>query len=188
MKFGVSYGKIIFIRGDFPRYRHLHKLTNKFLNIFLREREKELFREYGGRDLEMRRIIKLTLLLVVGVILVACSEKEGQLTRVDVQKVNEEGNYDDVLMITEIEDIELIEEAILNVNWEPNTEAKMARIEDVLAILFFSFDENMPERLYEYRIWFDNNETATIISNNENEGYGKLNKKDAQNLKSILFK
>ena len=144
--------------------------------------------KYEGRNIEVKKIIGLTLLLVLGVILVACSEEKGQLTRVDVQKVNEEGNYEDVMMITDIEGIELVEKSLSNVSWEPNTEAKMARKEDVLAILFYSFDENMPERLYEYRIWFEDNETATIISNNENEGYGKLNKKDAQNLKSILFK
>lgn len=31
----------------------------------------------------------------------------------------------------------------------------------------------MPERLYQYRIWFEG-ETATIISEKENEGYGRL--------------
>ncbi len=30
---------------NFPPHRHLHKLSNKFINIFLKEREKEQFRE-----------------------------------------------------------------------------------------------------------------------------------------------
>lgn len=46
--------------------------------------------------------------------------------------------------------------------------------EDVLAILSYIYDKNMPERLYEYRIWFNVNDTGTFISNNEKEGYGML--------------
>ncbi len=136
----------------------------------------------------MKKILGFTLLLVAGIILVACSEEKGQLTRVDVQKVNEEGDYEDVIMITESEDIEAIEKLLRHVKWEPNTEPGMARKEDVFAVLFYSFDEDMPERLYEYRIWFENNGAATIISNNEKEGYGTLSKEHAQELKDRLFK
>lgn len=48
-------------------------------------------------------------------------------------------------MVTDPEKIYLLEEYITNVNWEPNTEAEMARKEDLKATLFYTFDKNMPE-------------------------------------------
>lgn len=45
----------------------------------------------------------------------------------------------------------------------------------------------MPERLYEYRIWFEESNVATIINGIENEGYGKLDKEYAQILKDSLY-
>ncbi|MFC5602801.1 hypothetical protein [Sporosarcina koreensis] len=149
----------------------------------------------------MRRIIGLSLFLVLGVLLAACSEKEGELpkvvnqeaieeegelTRVDVQEVNEKWNSEDVVTITDPEKLDMIKKSLGNVKWEPNVEAEMAREEDVVFTLFYSFDKNMPERLYEYRIWFENNETATIISNKESEGYGRLDRESTQNLKNAL--
>lgn len=148
----------------------------------------------------MRRIIRLPLFLVLVVILVACSEKEeeltkvdikevieeDELTRVDVQEVNEKGNSEDVVTITDPEKLDMIKKSLGNVKWEPNVEAEMAREEDIVVTLFYSFDKNMPERLYGYRIWFSNNETATIISNKESEGYGRLDRENTQNLKNAL--
>lgn len=47
----------------------------------------------------------------------------------------------------------------------------------------------MPERLFEYLIWFSqSNNTATIISNNVKEGFGTLDKEDAHTLENILLK
>ncbi|MEH7178053.1 hypothetical protein [Neobacillus vireti] len=64
----------------------------------------------------------------------------------------------------------------------------MARKEDVKATLFFKYDENMPERLFEYQIWFNqSNDTAMIISSNVKEGYGTLDKENAQALEKILL-
>jgi len=125
--------------------------------------------------------------LVLGILLAACSEKEGQLTRVDVQEVNKEGNNEEVI-ISDQETLDTINKSLEHVKWEPNTEASMARREDVIAILFYTIDENMPESLVEHRIWFEVNDTATIISNHENQGYGKLEQEYAQRLKSALIK
>ncbi|MBM6617819.1 hypothetical protein [Bacillus suaedaesalsae] len=133
----------------------------------------------------MKKIINLTILLML---LAGCDgHGNSQLERIEVQKVSEEGNYEETIMITDMERIDLIKETFIEVNWEPNTKAEMARKEDLLAALFYSFDKNMPERLYEYRIWFNSNETATIISNNEKEGYGKLDKENAEKLKENLL-
>ncbi|OEH94103.1 hypothetical protein [Bacillus solimangrovi] len=91
-------------------------------------------------------------------------------------------------MITEQEKIDLLRNSFENVNWESNIKVKMVRKEDIVVTLFYTFDENMPERLYEYRIWFNENETVTIISNNEKERYGTLEKEHSQNLKNVLIK
>jgi hypothetical protein len=68
-----------------------------------------------------------------------------------------------------------------SVTWEPNTKADMARREDAIATFFVQEEKNMPERLYEYRIWFEG-EIATIISSKENEGYGRLVDEDQVHL------
>lgn len=103
----------------------------------------------------MKKIITLSLLFVLVMLLAACSEQENeQLTRVDFQNVNKDGNYEESIMITDKETIDLLKNSFEKVKWEPHTKAEMSRKEDVLAILFYTFDENMPERLYEHRIWF----------------------------------
>ncbi|TRZ40694.1 hypothetical protein CEQ21_02880 [Niallia circulans] len=92
-------------------------------------------------------------------------------------------------MITDKETIDVLRKTLKKTKWEPNVEHKMARKEDVKATLFFKYDKNMPERLFEYLIWFkQNNDTATIISNNVKEGYGTLDKDNAETLESILIK
>lgn len=111
-----------------------------------------------------------------------------QLTRVDIEVVKADGSYEDSVMITDEKMVDTIRKAFKQIKWEPNVEPKMARKEDVKATLFFKYDENMPERLFEYQIWFkQNNDTATIISNNEKEGYGTLDKENAQALENVFL-
>ncbi|QED46587.1 hypothetical protein [Cytobacillus dafuensis] len=139
----------------------------------------------------MKKIKNVTFLFVFIVLMAGCmKEEKGQLTRVDVQKMNPDGNYEDVFMITDSETIERITTVIENIKWEPNKdkEAEMARKADVKATLFFEYNKDMPERLNEYDIWFgENNGTATIISNNKDEGFGSLDKDNAHILKSELL-
>lgn len=133
----------------------------------------------------MKKIINFTSLFVFMVLLVGCiGEEKGQLSRVDVQKIDTEGKYEDVVMITDRESIELLRQSFEQIKWD-NKVVKVARKPDVEATLFYTFDENKPERLYEYEIWFNESAgTATIISNNENESYGELDKDNAQALKN----
>lgn len=116
--------------------------------------------------------------------------RKRQLTRVDVQKIETEGNYEDVLMITDSKSIELLRQAFEQIKWDNNmVKLEMARKPDIKATLFYTFDENMPEKLYVYKIWFNENAgTATIISNNENASYGELDKDNAQALKNNFLK
>lgn len=111
-----------------------------------------------------------------------------QLTRVDIEVVKPDESYEEAVMITDEETVDALRKAIKQIKWEPNVEPKMARKEDVKATLFFEYDENMPERLFEYQIWFNqSNDTATIISTNVQEGYGTLDKENAQALVNILL-
>lgn len=137
--------------------------------------------------LRMKKFRGMILVGLLGIILSACSDKEDQLTRIDVQKVNEEGNYEDIQIIADKEKINFVEKSLDNVRWEPQTEVNLLKKEDALVTAFYTYDENMPERLNEYKIWFEENDTVTIISNKEDEGYGRLDKENAQNLQNILF-
>lgn len=143
----------------------------------------------------MKKTMLFTILLSVFVLmLVGCGENEkftgimdDRLTRVDVQEINSDGNYGDFVMITDNESIELLRTKFEKVQWKTNVDPIMDGKEDLLVTLFFELDKNMPERLYEYRIWFNSDDTATIISNNEKEGYGKLDKENGEILKSTLL-
>ncbi|MED3550021.1 hypothetical protein [Cytobacillus praedii] len=139
--------------------------------------------------------LSLTISIIFAMFLIGCMEKTpkefhiNQLTRVDVEVVKTDKNYEEAEMITDEGTIERLRKIFKQVEWEPSAEPKMARMEDVKATLFFEYDKNMPERLFEYEIWFNQrNNTATIISNNEKEGFGTLDKDHAQTLKNILLR
>ncbi|MEH7113789.1 hypothetical protein V7124_15555 [Neobacillus niacini] len=138
--------------------------------------------------------IYLIISMVFLMFLIGCSNngsKEvnlNQLTRVDVEVVKADESYEEAVMITDVESLEVVRKSFEHIKWEPNVEPKMARKENVKATLFFEYDENMPERLFTYQIWFNqSNDTATIISNNEKEGFGTLDKENAQILEKILL-
>ncbi|WHX98721.1 hypothetical protein [Neobacillus sp. DY30] len=143
--------------------------------------------------LEKTNVFRIIFMIFV-LFLTGCTNKAqieydlSQLTRVDVEVVKEDDTYEEAFMITDEETVDVLRKAFKQVNWEPNAEPKMARKEDVKATLFFKYDANMPERLFEYQIWFkQSNDTATIISNNEKEGYGTLDKEVAKTLENIFL-
>lgn len=137
-----------------------------------------------------RIIFIISVMLLIGCTNKAPNEYDlNQLTIVDVEVVKADESYEEALMITDEETVDVLRNAFEKVKWEPNAEPKMARKEDVKVTLFFKYDENMPERLFEYQIWFNqSNDTATIISNNVKEGYGTLDKENAKTLENILLK
>ncbi|RSD28833.1 hypothetical protein [Mesobacillus subterraneus] len=131
----------------------------------------------------MRLLTFATLILFL---LTGCSSNfEPKLTRIDVQRMSSDGTkIGEEKIIPDKQTLDQIENAFAKIKWEPNTKAEMVRREDVLAIFFIQEEKNMPESLYEYRVWFQEG-TATIISNKENEGYGRLtDEKEVQFLKS----
>ena len=134
----------------------------------------------------MKKKILISFMLLLLILLSACSGQEyKELTRVDVQIVDEQGDYEEAEVITDVETMEILKKTFEKVKWDPSIQAEMVRQEDVFVTLFYTFEEDMPERLYEYRIWFNGDDSATILSNNENEGYGYLD--GADKLKNILM-
>jgi hypothetical protein len=145
--------------------------------------------------LPKRPIVYRIIFIIFVLLLIGCTNKAPneydlkQLTRIDVEVVKADESYEEAFMITDKETIDVLRNSIKKVKWEPNAEPKMARKEDVKATLFFKYDKNIPERIYEYQIWFNqSNDNATIISTNEKEGYGTLDKENTQILKNILLK
>jgi hypothetical protein len=140
-------------------------------------------------EVYMKKIINFSFFIVFMLLLVGCMGVEkGELTRVDAQKMNPDGNYGETAMITDNESVEILKTAFEQAKWEPNVVVNMVRKPDVKATLFFEFDQNMPERLFGYEIWFvENSGTANLVSNNEKEGYGELDKDSAAILKNLLL-
>lgn len=146
----------------------------------------------GGDLLPKNWSIFCIINIIFALFLIGCNAsndfKLNQLTRVDVEVVKADESYEEVVMITDEETIDILRRAFKQIKWEPNAEPKIARKEDVKITLFFKYDKNMPERLFEYHIWFiQSNGTATIISNNEKEGLGTLDKDNANILENILL-
>jgi len=141
----------------------------------------------------MKKILmNLSMFTIFLITLIGCSNevpKEfdlNQLTRVDIQIFADEQS-DNEIIISEEEKIKTLKEVFAKVEWEQNVKAKMARKEDVKATLFFTFDKNMPEKLFEYFIWFNQGDASVTIIDREKNALGTLEKEDAQTLKDILL-
>lgn len=138
-----------------------------------------------------RILINLSLFTIFLITLIGCSNevpKEfdlNQLTRVDVQLFTGESS-DNEIIITEEEKIKTLSEIFAKIDWEQNVKAQMDRKEDMKATLFFTFDKNMPERLFEYFIWFNQGDASATIIDREMNALGTLDKEDAKTLKNIL--
>jgi hypothetical protein len=138
--------------------------------------------------------INVIISIIFAIFLIGCTttvpedSNLNHLTRVDVEVAKADESYEEAVMITDEKTIGLLRKTIKQIKWEPNAEPKMARKEDVKATLFFKYDENMPERLFEYQIWFNKSDnTTTIISTNQNENFGTLGIDHAKILEKILL-
>ncbi|MDX8360414.1 hypothetical protein [Cytobacillus sp. IB215316] len=110
------------------------------------------------------------------------------LTRVDVQRPTSHGSYEDeVMMVTNNESIQVIRNVFKNIKWERNVDTKISRHEDVKATFFYTYDENMPELLTDYYIWFDElNQTAIVIEEAESS-LGTIDEEHTLLLKELLL-
>ncbi|MEE6452804.1 hypothetical protein RAH41_19755 [Gottfriedia acidiceleris] len=134
----------------------------------------------------MKKLMKYFVLIsVFTFLLVSCtSEGKGQLTRIDIDVLvkNQEPT-----IIQNKETLVLIENLSKKIKWQQRQNLSIAREPDVNAVFFYEVEKNMPEELYEYKIWFNETGTATIISDDKKEGYGELDKNNAKTLKKYLF-
>ena len=108
-----------------------------------------------------------------------------KLTRINFEQ--SESNSDsetEIWMVLEKESLKEIERAFKEIKWESESETQMSKKEDVHVTLFWEHDRAMPESLADYKIWFnDDDKTAIITSEREDEKYGELNEE-----KTELFK
>ncbi|MBN3545204.1 hypothetical protein [Fictibacillus barbaricus] len=115
--------------------------------------------------------------------LAGCREDE-KLVRVDYQ--NSELHTSDGQMITETEQVRKIGELFEKVDWEKgNVKVQMNREEDLKLTFFYRYDKNMPERLEEFEIWFNDGNPVEIVDQNEHR-YGKLGAADGQKLEDVI--
>ncbi|MGG2028014.1 hypothetical protein AB1282_20140 [Gottfriedia sp. S16(2024)] len=137
----------------------------------------------------MKKLKKyFVLIAVLTFLLVGCtSEGKGELTRIDIDTFvkNQEPTH-----IQDKDTLVLIENLFKKIKWQSNQILSMAKKPDLLAVFFYEEEKNMPNRLYEYEIWFNATGTATIIINDEKEGYsyGELDKNNAKTLKNHFSK
>lgn len=119
-------------------------------------------------------------------ILVACSNKEQYLTRVDIQQVGNDESIEEEKMIVDLVTLDSIKSLLEEIHWETKSKPDLEGSEDLIATLFYTQEEDMPDQLYLYKMWFNPDDSLSIVSNNEDEGYGTLDEEYADKLK-ILF-
>ncbi|WP_397539262.1 hypothetical protein [Rummeliibacillus pycnus] len=128
--------------------------------------------------------LKLFICILFFSLLVGCTaenqEPLWEITRVDVQK---DASNKEVVVITETETMELLKSYFEKISWE-NAKSDMARKHDVNIILTIDFDKKKISK--EYNIWFNKDNSATVIDYNDHKT-GRLNKKDAKGFKEILI-
>lgn len=90
-------------------------------------------------------------------------------------------------MIVDLVTLDSIKSLLGEVRWEPNSSPELERTEDLVATLFYTENDNNQEQLYLYRMWFNSDDSLSIISDHEDEGYGTLDKENAEKLKSLFL-
>lgn len=134
----------------------------------------------------MRNLYFILSLYLMGFILAACSNKDDTyLTRVDVLAVNDEA-MEEEQMIVDLVTLDSIRSLLEEIHWESNSTPDIAGSEDLIATLFYTENENEQEQLYLYRIWFNSDDSLSIASNKDEEGYGTLDEEYALKLKNLL--
>lgn len=131
--------------------------------------------------------ISLTTLFLIG-----CSNEApkdfdlDQLTRVDIQEAIPQSETD-FSIIMEEKDLDIIRETFKEVQWEPGAMVDIRPDRKVEAVFFYTYEKNMPERLFEYQVYLKEG-YISLQSEKQEEGYGTLNKEQGEKLKELLFK
>ena len=132
----------------------------------------------------MKKIVSRCTIVFV-LLLMGCTENEPieNLTRVDVFKVTADGDYADEIIIADLNTVDELSQAFDRIEWKRKTVAGMSSKENVKAVLFLEDDVNMPERLVEFYIWFEEGGTSTIT---EGDSYGRLDEVGTKVLKDVF--
>jgi hypothetical protein len=130
----------------------------------------------------MRRTILLVLLFLL---LSACGKGEVKVVRIDIQKVTEDGNTQEELIITDDKTLAEFITTFDKIKWD-RSDVTMAREPDYLVSFFYHTEEGIPELIYENRIWFNEGGTATVISTDPSKVYGGLVTEQAGKLKELI--
>lgn len=140
----------------------------------------------------MHQRLAYFLISLTTLFLISCSNEEpkkfnlDQLTRVDIQEITPKSENEFVIM--EEKDLDIIRETFKEVEWEPNTMVDIQGERTVEATFFYTYEENMPERLFMYEVYLMKNESISLQSEKEEEGYGELSKEHAKSLKTLFFR
>ncbi len=119
-------------------------------------------------------------MLIALISLVGCNN-EKKLVRVDYQiSENHSGEH----MITDEDRVQTIASIFGKVKWK-NVKVEMSRKEDMQLTFFYQYDPNEPERLEEYKIWFNNGRVTEIVDLDKNR-FGKLDEADAVKLRETI--
>lgn len=121
----------------------------------------------------------IILLVLIG--LVGCNNEK--LVRVDYLIG---GNHSEEHVLTEKEQVQTIASIFGEIKWE-NAKVEMSRKEDMKLTFFYQNNLNEPERLEEYKIWFNKGMVTEIEDQNKNR-YGKLDESDAVKLREAIPK
>ena len=149
--------------------------------------EARVHRLYRKRRNKLKSFFHCLFLCLLVIFLVACSEKnEMVLTRVDVQHVANDHFLEDEEMILDIVTLDSINSLLGEVEWKPKEEFEAAGEESLIATLFYTQDQEKQDELHLYRIWYNSDDSLSIISNNNEESYGILKEKYADKLKELL--
>ena len=132
------------------------------------------------------------LFLMFSFVLLASCGREVQQHFETIQRATIEsvGNTDKIeteeVMIFNAEELENIQNYLVQIDWQPNIKPEMARYEDIYLKLFVEVEQNMPERIDEYRIWFEQDHSITILSTVEKEGFGRMPAQYAKPFQQLL--
>ncbi|MBO9128532.1 hypothetical protein [Bacillus sp. 165] len=127
-----------------------------------------------------------SVLFVILTIFSGCGKEQQKLTRVTFQELQKDGTFGEESVIADKKTLEKLASIVDEIKWEKAIPS-MAREGDVKAVLYYEEEKNMPERLYEYEIWFNKNGKAEFLSNDKEKSYGKLNKNKSETLKKLLL-
>ncbi|MEK4386113.1 DUF4362 domain-containing protein [Solibacillus sp. FSL W7-1464] len=130
----------------------------------------------------MRRLLAYGLLLL----LAGCNDTMQHSATLEWAVINVKNSAADEIIIHDPKELEDITSYLSKTDWQPNTEPKMATHEDIILSLFIEVEQNMPERINEYQIWFEEDNSMTIMSNVKSEGFGKLQGKFGKPFKELL--